>query len=59
MDGPRDYHTKWSKPDKDNYRYMILLIYGILKKDKNKLIHKTQTHKHRREAYSYQRGQER
>ena len=19
MDGPRDYHTKWSKPDKDKY----------------------------------------
>ena len=25
MDGPRDYHTKWSKPDKDKY-HMILLI---------------------------------
>ena len=31
MDGPRDYHTKWSKPEKDKY-HMILLIYGILKK---------------------------
>ena len=27
MDGPRDYHTKWSKTEKD----MISLIYGILK----------------------------
>ena len=27
MDGPRDYHTKWSKSDKD--RYMISLICGI------------------------------
>ena len=28
MDGPRDYHTKWSKPDKDKYQ-MISLICGI------------------------------
>ena len=31
MDGPRDYHIKWSKPDKDKY-HMILLICGIWKK---------------------------
>ena len=28
MDGPRDYHTKWSKPDQDKY-HMISLIHGI------------------------------
>ena len=28
MDGPRDYHTKWSKPDKDKY-HMISVICGI------------------------------
>ena len=28
MDESRDYHTKWSKPDKDKY-HMISLIYGI------------------------------
>ena len=28
VDGPRDYHTKWSKSDKDKY-HMILLICGI------------------------------
>ena len=28
MDGPIDYHTKWSKPDKDKY-HTILLICGI------------------------------
>ena len=27
MNGPRDYHTKWSKPDK--YKYMIPLICGV------------------------------
>ena len=28
MDGPRDYHTKWSKPDKDQ-DIMMSLIWGI------------------------------
>ena len=32
MDGPRDYHTEWSKSEKDKY-YMILLIYRILKEN--------------------------
>ena len=30
MDEPRDYHSKWSKPEKDKY-HLILLIYGIKK----------------------------
>ena len=28
MDGLRDYHTKWSKSDKDKY-HMISLLRGI------------------------------
>jgi len=28
MNRPREYHTKWSKPEKDKY-YMISLTYGI------------------------------
>ena len=28
MDGPTDYHTKWSKSEKDKY-HMIALICGI------------------------------
>ena len=28
MDRPRDYHTKWSKSDKDKY-HIISLICGI------------------------------
>ena len=31
MDGPKDYHTKWSKSEKDKF-HMISLICGILKK---------------------------
>ena len=40
MGGPGDYHTKWSKPEKD--KYIILLISEILKKkkDTNELIYK-------------------
>ena len=41
MDGPRDYHTKWSKPvsqtEKDKY-HMILLICGIQKGKKKKIL---------------------
>ena len=37
MDGPRDYHTKWSKSDKDKYH-----LY-VESKKMNELIYKTQT----------------
>ena len=39
--GPRDYHTKWSKTDKDKY-HIISLIRGMLKNDTNELIYKTE-----------------
>ena len=39
MDGPSDYQTNWSKPEKD--KYIILLIYG-LKHDTNELMYKTE-----------------
>ena len=41
MDGPRDYHIKWNKSEKDKYR-MMSLICGILKNDTNELIYKTE-----------------
>ena len=31
MGGPRNYHTKWGKTEKDKY-HMISVICGILKK---------------------------
>ena len=40
MDGPRDSHTKWSKPDMWNH--MISFVCRILKNDTNKLILKTE-----------------
>ena len=36
MDGPRDYHTKWSKSDKDKY-HVILLICATWKMQMNLL----------------------
>ena len=29
MDGPRDYHTKWSKSEKERQIHMISLMCGI------------------------------
>ena len=53
MDGPGDYHTKWSQTEKD--KCIILLICGILEKNTNKLIYKTeQTHRLREQRYDYQ-----
>ena len=40
MDGPRDCHTEWSKSDREIN--MILLIWGLKKKDTNELIYKTE-----------------
>ena len=39
MNWSRDYHTKWSKPDKDKC-YTISLISGIFKNDIKELIYK-------------------
>ena len=58
MDGPRDYHTKWSKPDKDKYHgiydipYMWNLKKKKKKKDRNEVISKTErdSHRHRKET---------
>ena len=53
MDGPRDKHAKWSKPDKDIYR-IILLIYEMWKKILMTLF-KTETDLDRKQTYGYQR----
>ena len=43
MDGPGDYHTKWSKSDRYHKYHMISLISRILKNDTNGFIYKTET----------------
>ena len=45
MDRPRDYHTKWSKPDRERQMsYDIAYMWNLKKKknDTNKLIYKTE-----------------
>ena len=42
MDGPLDYHTKWSKSEKDK-NHMISLNMWNLKYDTNELIYETET----------------
>ena len=41
MDGPRDFHTKWSQTEKDKYD-MTSLMWN-LKNNTNELIYKTET----------------
>ena len=42
MDGPKDYHAKWSKPDRERQvLYDITYTWNLKKKDKNELIYKT------------------
>ena len=48
MDGPRDCHTKWSKPERERQiSYDITYMWNLKKKkdtkDTNELIYKTET----------------
>ena len=56
MDGPRNYHTKWSSSVKGKH-YMISLMCGILKKDTNELVSRTETYSQILKTYGCQRGQ--
>ena len=42
VDGPRDYHTKWSKSDRERQIYDITYMWN-LKNSTNELIYKTET----------------
>ena len=58
MDGPRDYHTKWSKSGRERQiLYDITYMWNLKKKKQINLFTKQkQTHRHRRQTYGYQRG---
>ena len=51
--GPRDYHTKWSKSDKD-ISYDIAYMWYLKKNGANEHIYKTESHKCRKQTYGYQ-----
>ena len=43
MDGPRDYHTKWSKSDTEIQKPYNIIYMCNLKYDTNELIYETET----------------
>ena len=43
MDGPRDYHTKWSKPERERQIPYDIIYMWNLKYDTNEHIYKTET----------------
>ena len=43
MDGPRDYHTKWSKSERERQIPYDITYMWNLKYDTNALIYKTET----------------
>ena len=42
MDGPRDYNTKWSKPDRERQISYDIVYMWNLKNDTKELIYKTE-----------------
>ena len=44
MDGPRDYHTKWNKSERERQIPYDITYMWNLKYDINELIHKTEIH---------------
>ena len=59
MDGPGDYHTKWSKSDRERQiSYDIAYMWNIKKKmiQMNLLTKQKQTHRLRKRIYGYQGG---
>ena len=43
MDGPRDYHTKWSKSERERQIPYDIAYMWTLKYDTNELIYETET----------------
>ena len=55
MDGPRDYHTEWSKSDREEeISYDILYWKNLKRNNTSELTYKTkQVHKLRKLAYGF------
>ena len=59
MDGPRDYHIKGSKPEREGQiSYDISHVWNLKKKmiQMNLCTKQKHTHRHRQRIYGYQRG---
>ena len=57
MNWPRDYHTEWSKPDRERQILYDITYMWNLKINTNELIYKTETDSQMwKITYGYQRG---
>ena len=57
MDGPRDYHTKWSESERERQVPHDIIYMWNLKYDTNQHIYKTKTtHKYREQTCGCQGG---
>ena len=56
MDGPGDYHTKWSKSDRERQIYYIAYMWNLKKWHKWTYLQNRKAHRHRKQTYGYQRG---
>ena len=55
-DGPRDYHTKWCKSDRERQiLYDITYMWNLKIIQMNLCIKQKQTQRHRRQTYSCQK----
>ena len=60
MDEPRDYQTKWSKPDKQRKILYEITYMWDLKNSTNNSVYKAATHTDiEKQIYGYQRGKAR
>ena len=55
MDGPTDYHSKWSQT-KINIIWYHLYVESKNMIQMNLITKQKQTHRHRKQTYGYQRG---
>ena len=55
MDGPREYHTEWSKSDRERQILYDITYMWNLKNNTDEAIYKTETDSHRKQTYGYQR----
>ena len=60
MDGPRDYHTKWSKSERERQIYDITYMWNLNMREMNLFTKQKQTYRHRKQTFlwygGYQRG---
>ena len=58
MDGSREHHTKWSKPERERQiPYDIAYMWNLKKNDTNELIYKTAQWTQKTNLRHYQWGQ--